>query len=121
MKFYPRITEDSQREILEMDTDLSERLTGENLIEPLLFEEGEIDLFIRDNKCGFCGGHLFAMHAPDRKYTANCPEHGEVYEHTKTSEYVADEVKRNTRVAKNELRQPEKPRSESEILKELGF
>ncbi len=104
-----------------MDTDLEERLTGDNLLEPLLFEEGEIDLFIRDNKCGFCGGYLEKMFAPDRKYTANCPEHGEVFERTKTSEYVADEVKRNTRVAKNELKQPEEPRSEAEILEELGF
>ena len=104
-----------------MDTDLSERLTGGNLIEPLLFEEGEIDLFIRDNKCGFCGGYLFKRFAPDRKYTANCPEHREVFEHTKTSEYVADEVKRNIRVGKNELSQPKEPRSEAEILKELGF
>ena len=104
-----------------MDTDLSERLTEGNLLDPLLFEEGEIDLFVRDNRCGFCGGYLFKRFAPDRKYTANCPEHGEVYEHTKTSEYVADEVKRNVRVGKNELRQPEKPRSEAEILAELGF
>jgi hypothetical protein len=121
MKFYPRVTRESHREILEMETDLEERLTGDNLLEPLLFEEGEIDLFIRDNKCGFCGGYLFKRFAPDRKYTANCPEHGEVFEHTKTSEYVAEEVVRNTRVAKNELRQPEKPRPESVILKELGF
>ena len=121
MKFYPRVTENNHREILEMDTDLEERLTGGNLLEPLLFEEGEINLFIRDNKCGLCGGHLFAMHALDRKYTANCPEHGEVYEHTKTSEYVADEVKRNIRVGKNELSQPEKPRPTEEVLSELGF
>jgi hypothetical protein len=44
-----------------------------------------------------------------------------VYEHTKTSEYKADEVVRNVRVAQNELNQPEKPRPEAEILKELGF
>ena len=103
------------------EIDLSERLTGSNLIEPLLFEEGEIDLFIRDNKCGFCGGYLFKMFAEDRLYTANCPEHGEVYEHTHTSKYKADEVKREIRVAKNELSQPEKPRPEAEILEELGF
>ena len=122
MKFYPRVTEDSSREVFEMhETDLSERLTGENLIEPLIFEEGEIDIFIRDNSCGFCGGHLFAMHAPDRKYTANCPEHGAVMEHTHTSNYRAEEAKQNNRVAKSELSQPEKPRSEKEILSELGF
>ena len=104
-----------------MDTDLSERLTGGNLLEPLLFDEGEIDLFIRDNKCGFCGGYLFKRFAPDRKYTANCPEHGEVFEHTRTSEHVAEEVKRNVRVGKNEMSQPKEPRSEAEILAELGF
>jgi hypothetical protein len=104
-----------------METDLSERLTGDNLIAPLLFEEGAIDLFIRDNSCGFCGGHLFSMHAPDRLYTANCPEHGEVYEHTHTSLFNAEEVKRNARVGKVELSQPETPRPEAEILKELGF
>ena len=49
-KFYPRVTEHSHREIFEM-SDLSERLTNGNLLEPLLFEEGEIDLFIRDNSC----------------------------------------------------------------------
>ena len=120
MKFYPRVTEHSHREILEMETDLEERLTGDNLLDPLTFEEGEIDLFIRDNKC-FCGGYLFKMFALDRLYTAHCPEHGAVFEHTKTSEHVADEVKRNVRVAKNELRQPEKPRSEEVILEELGY
>ena len=121
MKFYPRVTRESHREILEMDTDLSERLTGENLLDPLTFEEGEIDLFIRDNHCVFCGGYLFKMFAEDRKYTVHCPEHGEVYEHTHTSKYKAEEVERNVRVGKNELRQPEKPRSEAVIMEELGF
>ncbi len=121
MKFYPRVTRENHREILEMDTDLEERIKGSNLLDPLLFGEGEIDLFIRDNKCGFCGGYLFTRFAPDRKYTANCPEHGEVYEHTKTTVFVADEVKRNARVGKNELKQPKEPRSEAEIMEELGF
>ena len=124
MKFYPRITGDSPREILEMyetDLDLEERIKGENIINPLAFDEGEIDLFIRDNSCAFCGGHLFAMHAADRKCTAHCPEHGAVYDHTHTTKYKAEEVKREMRVGKSELRQPEKPRSEKEILSELGF
>ncbi len=121
MKFYPRVTRENHREILEMETDLQERLTGDNLLDPLTFPEGEIDLFIRDNKCGFCGGYLFKMFAEDRLYTAHCPEHGEVYEHTKTTVFVAEEVERNARVAKNELRQPKEPRSEAVIMKELGF
>jgi len=74
-----------------------------------------------DSSCGFCGGHLFSMHVPDRKYTANCPEHGEVYEHTYTSLFKAEETKRNNRVSKNELKQPKEPRAEEVILEELGF
>ncbi len=122
-KFYPRVTDESHREIFEMhDTDdLKERLTGENIIDPLLFEEGKIDIFIRDNKCGFCGGHLFSRFAPDRLYTAHCPEHGAMYEHTHTTRYKAEKVEQDIRVGKTELRQPEKPRSEKEILDELGF
>ena len=122
MKFYPRITEHSPKEIYEMhETDLEERIKGENLMEPLTFDEGEINIFIRDNACGFCGGHLFAMHAPDRKYTAHCPEHGAVMDHTHTSKYKAEQAKQNERAGKAELRQPEKPRPEKEILAELGF
>ena len=122
MKFYPRVTEDSPGEVFEMhETDLEERIKGENIIDPVTFDEGEIDIFIRDHACGFCGGHLFAMHAPDRRYTAHCPEHGVVMDHTHTSKYKAEEVKREIRVGKSELRQPKKPRSEKEILSELGF
>ena len=122
-KTYPSVTEHSPKEVFEMheEIDLSERLTGDNLLDPLTFEEGEIDLFIRDNKCGFCGGFLFKMFAPDRLYIVHCPEHGAIFEHTKTTVFVAEEVKRNVRVAKNELRQPEKPRSEAVIMEELGF
>ncbi len=122
-KTYPSVTEHSPKEVFEMheEIDLSERLTGDNLLDPLTFPEGEIDLFIRDNKCGFCGGYLFKMFAEDRLYIVHCPEHGVIYEHTHTSKYKAEEVKRNVRVAKNELRQPEKPRSEAVIMEELGF
>ena len=104
-----------------METDLEERIKGDNLLEPLTFEEGEIDIFIRDHSCGFCGGHLFTMHAPERKYTAHCPEHGPVMDHTHTTKYKAEQVKQNEMEGKRELRQPRKPRPESEILKELGF
>ncbi len=96
-------------------------LFDNNLLDPLTFEEGEIELFIRDNSCGLCGGHLFSMHAPDRKYTAHCPEHGAVTEHSHTSKYKAEQAKDNTRAGKSELRQPREKRSEKEILKELGF
>jgi hypothetical protein len=103
------------------ETDLEERIKGDNLMDPIAFDEGEIDKFIRDKSCGFCGGHLFAMHAPDRKYTAHCPEHGAVMSHTSTSKYKAEQMDQNIRAGKAELRQPEKPRPESEILEELGF
>ena len=121
MKFYPSITEHSHKEVFEMETDLEERIKGKNLLEPLTFDETEIGKFIRDHSCGFCGGHLFAMHAPERKYTAHCPEHGAVMDHTHTTKYKAEQVKQDTRAAKRELREPRKPRSEKEILKELGF
>ncbi|MHC4413302.1 MAG: hypothetical protein ACYSW6_10115 [Planctomycetota bacterium] len=101
--------------------DLRERLTGENIIEPLLFEDGEIDIFIRDKSCGFCAGHLFKKFAPDRKYTAHCPEHGVMYEHTHISKHKAERVEQDTRVGGIELREPKKKRTEQEILSDLGF
>lgn len=102
-------------------TDLRERLTGENIIEPLTFEQSEIDKFIQRHSCGLCGGHLFSKFAPDRKYTAHCPEHGAMMDHTHTSKYKAEQKEQNERAGKAELRQPRKPRSEKEILEELGF
>ena len=96
-------------------------LFNRNLIEPLIFDEAEIGKFIQAHSCGLCGGHLFSMFAPDRKYTAHCPEHGAVLDHTHTTKYKSEEIKRDVRVGKSELRQPENPRPAKEILNELGF
>lgn len=117
-KFYPRVTEHSPKEIFEMhDTDL----TKGNLLDPLTFEEGEIDQFVRDNSCGFCGGHLFAKHAPGRKYTAHCPEHGVMRGHSSVSKYKSTKAKQHEQEGKRELREDAEPRDEETILKELGF
>ena len=92
-----------------------------NILAPLTFVEGEIGLFIRDNSCGLCGGHLFTKHAPGRKYTAHCPEHGVVMSHTHTSKYKADKAKQGVIDGKHELRDDPEPRDEETILRELGF
>jgi len=92
-----------------------------NILTPLSFVENEIDIFVRDNSCGLCGGHLYAKHAPDRKYTAHCPEHGVVMEHTKTSKYNAEKTKQGVIDGKHELRESDEPRDEETILKELGI
>jgi hypothetical protein len=92
-----------------------------NLLEPLTFDEGEIDLFVRDNKCGLCGSHLFAKHAPDRKYTAHCPEHSAVTEHSHTSGYKADQANQSVIDGRHELRELDEPRDSDTILKELGY
>ena len=118
MKFYPRVTEHSPKEVFEMhDTDL----TSGNILEPIAFVEGEIDLFIRGNSCGLCGGHLYAKHAPGRKYTAHCPEHGVMRGHTSVSKHKAAKAKQGVIDGKHELREIDEPRDEETILKELGF
>ena len=96
-------------------------LFNRNLLEPCTFEQVEIDIFIRDNSCGICGHSLFAKHAPDRKYTAHCPEHGVVLDHMHTSKHNAEKAKDNIRAGKSELRQPKNDRPASEIITELGY
>ena len=96
-------------------------LLKDNILDPLTFVEGEIDQFIRDNSCGLCGGHLYAKHAPGRKYTAHCPEHGIMMGHSSVSKYKADKAKQGEIDGKHELRDDPKPRDEESILKELGF
>ena len=92
-----------------------------NLLDPLTFVEGEISLFIRDHSCGLCGGYLYAKHAPGRKYTAHCPEHGAIYGHNHVKKFKGDQAKQGIIDGRHELRDDPEPRDEADILKELGF
>jgi len=99
---------------------LEERLKG-NILDPLTFEEGEIDVFTRDFRCGICGGHLLGKHTDDRKYTAFCHKHGVIMDHNHVTAYKAEQAKQSATDGKHELRKPMKPRDEETILAELGF
>ena|SRR3990167_8360641 len=100
--------------------DIRDRLEG-NLLEPLTFEDGEIDVFIRDHVCAFCKLTLHARHAKNRKSVAFCLTHGDVMAHNYIAKYTAEQAVQGERAGMLELRQPLKPRAAEEILKELGF
>lgn len=103
-----------------MVNELENRIKG-NILEPLTFEEGEIDKFVRDNKCGLCGSHLLVKHAANRKWSAFCPKDGDITENNHTSVYKADQAKQSVIDGRHELRPNPKPRDAEIILKELGF
>ena len=115
MKTYPSIKEGDTKDIFE-------RLEGENLIEPLALEEAEFQIFMRDNRCATCAGHLIGHHEPGRLYSAYCPEHGVIHSHNYISAYKAEQVKQGVIDGTHELKdKPKVTRSAEEIIKELGF
>ncbi len=56
----------------------------------LLLSEGEIDKFLRNRVCGRCYGDLVKSFAPNRKYTANCPECGDKWHGATISRITAE-------------------------------
>ena len=103
-----------------MVSELESRLKG-NLLSPLTFSEGEIDKFIRDNRCGLCGGHLLSKHTDNRQWIAYCYKHGDIREHNYVTTYKADKVKQSVIDGRHELKPESKLRDEQTILEELGF
>ena len=117
MKFYPSWGRDEGE-----TRDIFESREAPNLLEPLKFEGHEFGVFIRDNRCALCAGHLLAEHTDDRKYVLYCPEHGYINDSNHISAYDADQVNQGIVDGKHELRdKPQKGKTEDEILKELGF
>jgi hypothetical protein len=68
-----------------------------NRLEPIELEnDGEAALFVRDNVCSECQGHLVLFPAPGRKWQAKCPEHGWIMAHNYMSK--ADALRRDQQI-----------------------
>lgn len=93
---------------------------GEEALDPLTFEDGEIDRFIRDNSC-VCRSHLNKKPAPQRKWYAFCPDCGLIYAHNYISKADARQAAHNERAAMRQVKPRPEPTTEAEILKSLGY
>lgn len=91
-----------------------------NLLDPLAFEDGEIDKFLQTHVCAFCLGHLNKFPAPGRQWIAKCTTHGPVLSHNAVKVWQAEQVQNGILTAQRELREPVKT-TETELLKSLGF
>lgn len=117
MKFYPSTGHDEGE-----TRDIFESHEAPNLLAPLTFDGPEYGIFIRDNRCATCAGHLIARHEPPRKYVVYCPEHGDINESNHISAHDAAQVEQGIIDGKHELKdKPQVTRSADEIIKELGF
>jgi len=91
-----------------------------NLLEPLVFSDGEIDVFVRDHACALCLGHLNKRPTHDRRWLAICPQCGPVLQHNHTTKAHAVQHTNGCRTAMAELAGPS-GKSEIELLHDLGF
>lgn len=95
---------------------------GDNTLQPLTFEDGEITLFTRANLCAVCRGHLLQKPAPFRQWYAFCPKCDElICSHNYTSKKLAAQADHGEREITRQLKPKPQPTTESEILKSLGF
>lgn len=76
----------------------------QNLLDPLTFEDGEVDVFIRDHVCAFCQGHLNKFPAPGRKWTVKCLIDGPVLSHNTITTRNARQMESDRLAAMRELR-----------------
>lgn len=90
-----------------------------NLLEPIKFDEGEVSIFLRDNLCALCLGHLVARPAESRQFIVECLEHGPIMSHNAVSKHIAKTVKSDRFAGTLEMRKVGKPRPADEIIKEL--
>ena len=92
-----------------MTDQLQDRLTDNNLLDPLEFEEGEISLFLRDHACVTCvssgdDGHLLSRPVESRKWQAFCPKCGPVLAHTHIHKARREAARQGMLAGKMELR-----------------
>jgi hypothetical protein len=86
-----------------------------NLLHPLTFEPVEAARFALRHRCALCLASLVA----DGEHI-NCPECGVMYEHTVIKVGKAEAIQSDRVGYGRELR-PKSDKSETDILKELGF
>ena len=97
-----------------------EILDSENLLDPLAFADGEIDVFIRDHTC-FCGSHLLKKPAPERKWQAYCPACDlPIVATGYIHKAQAEKAEQNVRAGLLVMQEPVK-RETKQALSELGF
>lgn len=95
---------------------------AENILAPIILDDGKASGFIRDRVCAACLGYLFLKPTTDRRWLVHCPKCKiNIIEGGHIHESEAERQEHKTREGLRELR-PDKPRrSEAEILAELGF
>ncbi len=91
-----------------------------NLLSPLTFDDGQIDRFIARHVCALCLGHLNKFPGPGRNWIAKCPIHGPIMAHMAIGKGKAGRIRNSINLAAREIRPPEQPKAEREIVRELG-
>lgn len=93
---------------------------SDNLLDPVVLEDGEIKGFVRDHCCGLCGSHLVIYPTAGRKWITKCPEHGVIMPHMVAKKTTTERVKRNQRKADLELN-PLSDEQKKAIFDSLGI
>lgn len=99
---------------------LTERLQKDDLLEPLTFEDGEIEKFIANHVCA-CGSHLIKFPAPGRKWYAKCPTHGKMIAMSHTTKAQWAKADQAERAGKLEMRSDQPKKTAEELLKDFQF
>jgi hypothetical protein len=94
---------------------------AENILAPIILDDGEASGFVRDRVCAGCLGYLFLRPMQDRKWKVICQKCGDIIKggHIHISE--AEKAEHRTLEGLRELRPETPPRPAAEILAELGF
>jgi hypothetical protein len=98
-------------------------ILGDNILDPLAFEDGKIDIFIRDHDCA-CGSHLIKRPTSGRKWHAYCPACdlsiiATGFVHKSQTEKAAANVLEGKLILHEPVTKQE--RDVARALKELGF
>jgi hypothetical protein len=93
-------------------------MDSNNMLSPIQFEtHAKAQRYAKFYRCSLCLGNLMADGTGVR-----CPEHGAMYRHTVVGAAQAEKIVSDTTATKIEINQiGRKPRTEEEILEDLGY